>query len=411
MSGSNVQAWQRIESHADRSGVTGGFAQIASCLQRSGRLLDAENTFLAENAPQPQDSGVTSDAPAYFASCSVGHLFDGWSFLGRSYSALLRGDATAAIHCGYYAELRAALALLPSQGILVTRNNHLYALGRDGSLVHEAAAGAGTHAHTWRLFGLWSHAARSLDLVGSVIAPGNVPLEVWLSAAQLAYGVSPLAQAQKVLQQWAIDGARMAKDKDRRGLMSYNPSEFLASRPFDAEAYIADCWELMEPDPASRFGRVDDGLLRVLCEGWAGEDEIADNADEITRRLFDQVGAPRQLAAAAPDLVRFALDDGVEPWHVLSRACLLLRLATGAVTQAMAVGGVDCSDMVDWGLRLAAERRLTDSADDIELLDLWADIDVALQDRASAASLGMPRDAPLRQLETTERVAIWALAA
>ena len=53
----------------------------------------------------------------YVAASAPTHLIDGWSYLARAIDALLRGDAPAAVHLGYYAELRAAMSLLAGGGI------------------------------------------------------------------------------------------------------------------------------------------------------------------------------------------------------------------------------------------------------------------------------------------------------
>ena len=52
------------------------------------------------------------------------HSMDGWSFLGRSIHCLSRGDPYIAVHLAYYAELRAALAILAAQGIGVFSYPH-----------------------------------------------------------------------------------------------------------------------------------------------------------------------------------------------------------------------------------------------------------------------------------------------
>jgi len=53
----------------------------------------------------------------YIAASCLLHCSDGWSYLGRAISALLRGDPHRARHLAYYAELRAATALLAKVGV------------------------------------------------------------------------------------------------------------------------------------------------------------------------------------------------------------------------------------------------------------------------------------------------------
>jgi hypothetical protein len=108
--------------------------------------------------------------------------------------------------------------------------------------------------------------------------------------------------------------------------------------------------------------------------------------------------------AADAQLVTFAATRDDNPWCLLSRALILLRVAAGAVRRGMGAAGVlGAPELADWAHALSLERSLVDSAVD-DLHDLWEDIEVAL---AAAA----PAEEMLRRLETSERVALWAVAA
>ena len=56
------------------------------------------------------------DLTEYIGASTLGHCFDGWSYLGRATEAELAGDPGSARHLGYYAELRAAMSLLGRRG-------------------------------------------------------------------------------------------------------------------------------------------------------------------------------------------------------------------------------------------------------------------------------------------------------
>src|SRR5689334_737896 len=62
----------------------------------------------------------------YIAASTLLHCADGWSYLGRAFTALLGGDSSRAIHLAYYAELRAAMSLLATEGIGVFSNAHFF---------------------------------------------------------------------------------------------------------------------------------------------------------------------------------------------------------------------------------------------------------------------------------------------
>src|ERR1700722_6306108 len=59
----------------------------------------------------------TTHLAQYISASSILHCADGWSYLGRAISCLLTGDPHRVVHLAYYAELRAALSLLASEGI------------------------------------------------------------------------------------------------------------------------------------------------------------------------------------------------------------------------------------------------------------------------------------------------------
>ena len=112
----------------------------------------------------------------------------------------------------------------------------------------------------------------------------------------------------------------------------------------------------------------------------------------------------RFLCAAVIGLVTFAASRDDNPWCLLSRALILLRVAAGAVRSGMSAAGVlGAPELASWAHALSLERSLVGAALD-DLHDLWDDIEVAL-----AASA--PADEMLRRLETSERVALWAVAA
>jgi len=67
----------------------------------------------------------------YVAVSAPLHCADGWSFLGRAVAAILLGDATAARHLGYYAELRAAMSLMAAHGVGIFNRTHFVVVTAD----------------------------------------------------------------------------------------------------------------------------------------------------------------------------------------------------------------------------------------------------------------------------------------
>src|SRR5262245_42087950 len=77
------------------------------------RCTSRYETDLKATPPTVDDSALV----AYVAASGPCHVIDGWSFIGRAIDSMLRGDTYGAIHLGYYAELRAAMALLACEGV------------------------------------------------------------------------------------------------------------------------------------------------------------------------------------------------------------------------------------------------------------------------------------------------------
>ena len=53
----------------------------------------------------------------YIAASIPLHVADGWTFLARAFESIRSGDRNTAVHLAYYAELRAAMSLLASEGV------------------------------------------------------------------------------------------------------------------------------------------------------------------------------------------------------------------------------------------------------------------------------------------------------
>jgi hypothetical protein len=75
-----------------------------------------------------------------------------------------------------------------------------------------------------------------------------------------------------------------------------------------------------------------------------------------------------------------------------------------------AAGVIGAPELEAWARALSLERSLVDTAVD-DLHDLWDDIAVALDHLAARPAPTSCTHSMLRRLETSERVALWALAA
>ena len=205
------------------------------------------------------------------------HLMDGWSLLGRAIHCLLRGDPYSAVHLAYYAELRAALAILASEGIGVFSELHcvidstghckfVKPMNEDGGVL-------GTHLWTWLVFKWWAREPRAVELLNKVIRPGGASLGTWIGAMPKArFALGEIGAGW--LELWGIDIGRYFADQEARNDASYWPNTINSWEPrttATSHQAVSDIWLPLEPTPEARFAELDKHLLRiVLFQGYFG---------------------------------------------------------------------------------------------------------------------------------------------
>ena len=198
------------------------------------------------------------------------HSMDGWSLLGRAIHCLFKGDYYSAVHLAYYSELRAALALLASQGIGVFNSSHCV-IDSDGDCkflkpLDDGEERLGEHQWTWLVFRWWAEQSRATDLLRKVIKPGGQPLGTWVDAMTRArFALEGIGT--KWLKLWGIDIGRYSADRDARNAASYWPNTINSWEPrtiFQDCQAVADMWQPLEPTSESRFARLDKYLVRIV---------------------------------------------------------------------------------------------------------------------------------------------------
>lgn len=431
---------------ADRTAIKHCMTRIQQHWADS-RWLAARNRYRSDclgqidrDSPNPQVWTPThTQLSDYIAASAVTHSFDGWSFLGRALDAELAGDPDSARHLGYYAELRAAMALLAADGIGVFNNKHVVvdAQGR----CHRVGGGR-THHFTWEVLQLWASSAAGVDALLDSIQPGGVPLREWLNH----YPASVNFIATSWLRQWGLDLARLADDREARNLASYRPTAFTSPGPKDAVdtvGAVSRFWEMCEPGALGGFPVLDRHLLRrgvelafVNSHGRTRRQARSRYENDVKAMLHGV--APTELSVE--QWVQFLNYEDVEadsrllddaggrskPTHlnhskeVLARAALLLRVATGSVADLLrgvtVAGG---SELEFWWSSRAVRRRLwPEGSPPNAFADLWLDVRDAAdavtdwtQGNGSLCHHGLWSDHgnEASALATTERVALWGL--
>ncbi|HSW11764.1 MAG TPA: hypothetical protein VLI06_02920 [Solimonas sp.] len=344
----------------------------------------------------------------YIVASSLIHSMDGWQLLGQAAHAHLNGDPDIARHMAYYAELRGAMSLLACQGIGVFDSQHFAIDGKRS--VKPIPYRSGTHVFTWEALDAWISQPSASATVLSVVTPGGIAARDWLDAFARLPGQSGQI-AQGWIEGWGLDLKQMILDRKARNLSSYRPTAFHsapATGISQSLAYINDFWRLSEPSSPSGFATLDAYLLRQallrLFKAQEGR-SLLQARRKFERRIEIMVHAIGPRSSASLDWKQFLLGEQhptdpillteaagkLKPEHkghdlqVIGRATLMLRLAGGACRQLLHTLPEDERSMLSfWWRPLAEQHGLWPPGNaPSDLSDLWADVEVALQDASN----------------------------
>ncbi len=341
-----------------------------------GRWLGANNRYLRravarviDDAAAPQNANPKHLAE-YLAASAVLHNLDGWSYLGRALGAQCSGNASIARHLAYYAELRAALAFLATQGVgvFVSKNAIIDAAG---NVQFFSSGRGGTHRITWLALEFWADRPAGAALLAGAVRPRGRPIDEWVDGLRLGSGAwTPLGR--DWLRTWGLDIRMFSRDRDTRNEASYRPT-ILRQPPTPNSVgdtdFIARFWPLFEPAPGDPFHEIDRHLLRLTLERAF---ETTTGSSARGNAAFEQALARTLQANAggglASSLGRFLIRgesaqtpllftaansrtghlDATNHANVISRAALLLRVATGATARLFHAAQISLDDYRFW---------------------------------------------------------------
>jgi len=440
---------------ASKAAISAAFARIATNLL-SKRWLPNSNDYTVDctEVLRSQTSvlppGVhSSDLAEYIAASAPLHCMDGWSLLGRALESHARGDIHTAIHLAYYAELRAAMSLLASEGIGIFDDRHFVVTGPklceplgEFSIPKKSRGktGGGTHNLAWLALEYWSTLARAGNLLTRIVRPGGIAFGDWLDE----YGAPSLSRAmgKRWLQQWGLDLRRLSegKDRDARNQASYRPTQLILAtrmRAAESSSCLRSLWLLAEPQAAARFAELDRHLLRVALD--YAKDALPGGAKARSTRLRKMLGSlinnpliatqwrqflTHRIHSGTPtpftDAAEFG-EAGDKRLHlqIISRAVLLLRVATGGCEELLAGAHISRKDLHFWWSSIGEERGLWQPLSPPgDFLDLWADVLDAAGDlgnwetsnkKTNRATWREAMSGQLSILGETERIALWGL--
>ncbi|MFC3179462.1 hypothetical protein [Cypionkella sinensis] len=346
------------------------------------------------------------------------HVIDGWSYLGRAFSALLSGQAHAARHLAYYAELRAALSILASSGIGIfnKRNAVIDAAGA----VHIISE-HGTHNMAWLALAEWATSSLRVErLIKPIQFAGTSLLEPFREF----FPAQTLTLGSELMLKWGFDLRQGAEDRDERNWSSYQPTALLPlqTSPAEDSEFLRMFWNVCRPHGVE----LERHLFRSLLE----EEALSHN---LQMADFEHIYG--NLHQGAKNTVSFEfltrVDDSVDhvfmlhlanvevpapPYAMMCRAGLLLKLATGMAEENLRAAGVQpVQHFNNWWKDFGGHHGLwRPDLPPETTADLWDDVDLALEESAAAPkahrhewiqSLGA---SAMRMCET-ERAALWGL--
>jgi hypothetical protein len=280
---------------------------------------------------------------------------------------------------------------------------------------------------------------------GWLIAPYGRTLDGWLTPLGGGNVVSP--QAQVWFRQWGMDLRTFPDDRDARNISSYRPdgipSSWYQAAP-DVLNFVRDVWSAFQPAENARFDGIDKYILRITLEStFRGRTGTEPNADRGAFKIWlhnivdYQAFSPEISAHWTKILNRETVpDDPVmfscsaasaevrESSHfsIMSRAALLLRIASGSTARLVQRSGLTPDSIQFWWNGFGQARGLWEGQREADTLtDLWADIEVCLSEiddfesRNSLAQqtfyrIGKELGPALAGLASCERVAIWGIA-
>jgi len=351
----------------------------------------------------------------YVAASTIMHCMDGWSYLGRALHAQLTGDHDCARHLAYYAELRAAMGLLASQGIGVFSSEHVAVSKKQKCLqfpplrnANEPTRprGVGTHVFVWDALEEWSTSSSSTAVILDIVSAGGSPLQDWLNH----FGAIPALANQLTkdwLLAWGLDISRLADDRDARNLSSYRPTSISTCRSPSPEIvlrFISGLWRQCEPKWGGPFTQLDQCLVRLSLERAfraafhkspkRAKKQFESRIEGVLHGLQPKAVAglnwmnffcstqvePAQVLSLAADSV--GPDDPEHSLQVASRALLLLRLTSGVGNRLLrSLPAASTDHLSFWISAVGSDRALwPPNHPPTASIDLWSDAEAALNE-------------------------------
>jgi hypothetical protein len=341
-----------------------------------------------------------SQIKEYVAASSILHCKDGWGFLTDSISSLLEGNISSAIHIAYYAELRAAMSFLASDGIGVFNKQHIWF---DNTGACNKVTNIGTHDFVWNTIEEWANVQHKSHVILQSLQIRNHSIFDWLVKAGMSPSISTATTLSKDwLKKWSVDLQILGDDHNLRNEVSYRPQEIKRSLSFDVNGinnlkFIINQWLISEPTGSEKFKLLDQFLLRQSLYNYYKTQHSREPGIRDIRNIMSGLSLSGNTSlenfllkrehSILNDVFKNASKKAIntngeyQPLAVISRAFLLLRLSTSRLEESLKYAGYDKLKLGFWWKDLGKKNCLWESSNEPESAqDLWADVEILIED-------------------------------
>jgi len=293
---------------------------------------------LYDSRPTPIQTHILA---SYLSHSIAMHTFDGWKYLSQALLALMTGNRNKAIHLAYYAELRAAMAVLSSTGIAVC-NSHHFSIGADGKVRWFHGA---THEVTWEALSVWATVTENATRVLNSLSVLGLRATDWSEVCSFG---SKLDITTKWLKDWSVDLKAIGEDRIVRNQVSYScdlsTAAFESLKVEEAKLLHTICNSTIEVNEGT-IPDFDLEIIRDMIEVFRANSDVSDKDfwDYVSLKLNDVLSlsparadqligivrnGPRGNERDILDYAKSGYGTDAGPQNVICRALLLLRLAT-----------------------------------------------------------------------------------
>jgi hypothetical protein len=348
-----------------------------------------------------------TDVVHYLSSSVFIHCFNGWNYLSNAINSMLEGDYGSAIHNAYYAELRSIFSILASQGIGVFDKKNI--LVDQNGIVHRVTPiNSPTHKFAKEAFDEWLNNPANSETILKLFIVHNAPLKDWIDSTGISSALSGELASQK-LKQWSLDLNIVNEEQKFRNFVSYNPLKFdlsIATYTDNIEnrlKFLIDLWKLCGPSdlfPLSILRNSYENLYTSTYNFDIKDLDMKADWERLFTDLGQNVDDPknqqiiqflrRDINAVENSVFDYAnsvrhnnpiLESDVEPFGIISRACLLLLINTKIVESILRQSGTSKADLRFWFDNIGLKSGFWGATGAPQAFsDLWSDIEIEIED-------------------------------